>query len=95
MDVEQIKSEVKIVATTWSPIVKLYELCGGLSEFFALIFATAAIYLAVKGKLDANFSITITSIQGLLCGHDALDDYFRHKREQREADAKRSSDGRA
>lgn len=88
MDVNQIENKVKIAATTWSPIVKMYELCGGLSEFFALVFGTAAIVLAFRGKLDGNFAVTITAIQGLLCGHDAMDDYFRHRREQREADRK-------
>lgn len=85
MDVGQIEAKAKVAATTWSPIVKLYELCGGLSEFFAIVFGTAAIILAFRGKLDGNFALTITSIQGLLCGHDAMDDYFRHKREEREA----------
>lgn len=85
MDIKPIEEKVKVAATTWSPLLKLYEACGGLSEFFALIFAAAAIVLAFKGKLDANFSITITAIQGLLVGHDAMDDWFRHKREQREA----------
>lgn len=89
MDLGQIESKAKIVATTWSPIVKLYELCGGLSEFFALVFGASAIVLAFRGKLDGNFALAITAIQGLLCGHDAMDDYFRHKREQR--DAERSS----
>lgn len=88
MDLTSIENKAKVIATTWSPIVKMYELCGGLSEFFALIFAVSAIVLAFRGKLDANFSITITAIQGLLCGHDALDDWFKHKREQREAEKK-------
>lgn len=86
MDIHQIENKVKIAATTWSPIVKMYDLCGGLSEFFALVFGTTAIVLAFRGKLDGNFALTITAIQGLLCGHDALDDYFRHKREQRDAE---------
>lgn len=85
MDVGQIEAKAKVAATTWSPIVKLYELCGGLSEFFALVFGGVAVALAWKGKLDGNFALTITAIQGLLCGHDAMDDYFRHKREEREA----------
>lgn len=88
MDLNQIENKVKVVATTWSPIVKLYELCGGLSEFFALVFGATAIVLAWRGKLDGNFAITITAIQGLLCGHDAMDDYFQHKREQQEAERK-------
>ena len=53
----------------------VYHVFGGLSEFWAVVFGAACIVLAFKGKLDGNFALTITAIQGLLCAHDALDDY--------------------
>jgi len=53
----------------------VYHAFGGLSEFWAVVFGSAAIILAFRGKLDPNFALAITAIQGLLCAHDALDDY--------------------
>jgi hypothetical protein len=58
-----------------STMMPIYGLFGGLSEFWAAIFATSAIILAFHGKLDGNFALAITAIQGILVAHDAMDDY--------------------
>jgi hypothetical protein len=57
--------------TAFTPV---YVFFGGLSEFWAIVFGTACIVLAFRGKLDGNFALAVTAIQGLLCAHDALDD---------------------
>jgi hypothetical protein len=57
-----------------SSLSGLYRFAGGLSEFWAVVFGTACIVLAFRGKLDGNFALAVTAIQGLLCAHDALDD---------------------
>jgi len=58
-----------------STLMPLYGAFGGLSEFWAFVFATSAIVLAFHGKLDGNFALAITAIQGILVAHDAMDDY--------------------
>jgi hypothetical protein len=65
-------------------LTPLYQTAGGLSEFYALIFAASGIFLAFRGKLDGNFAAMIVAIQGLLCAHDAVDDFLKHKKEERE-----------
>jgi hypothetical protein len=60
----------------------LYRQFGGLSEFYAFLFATAGITLAFLGKLEGPFAAMIVSVQGILCAHDSMDDYFKHKKEQ-------------
>lgn len=73
-------------------LLPLYDIFGGLSEFWAAVFGTCGIILAFKGKLDANFAVMITAVQALLVAHDALDDYHsRKKRDAERADAQRSS----
>lgn len=63
-----------------SSLMPLYDAVGGLSEFYALVFAATGIVLAFRGKLDANFAGMIVAVQGLLVAHDALDDYHARKR---------------
>jgi hypothetical protein len=65
-------------------LLPLYDFFGGLSEFYAVIFAISGIVLAFRGKLDSNFAAMIVAIQGLLVAHDALDDY--HTRKRRDGD---------
>lgn len=68
-----------------SPMMSVYDVFGGLSEFYAFVFMCAGITLAFIGKLDGNFAAMITAVQGLLIAHDALDDYHsRNKREGKE-----------
>lgn len=64
-------------------LLPLYDVFGGLSEFWAFIFGVSGIILAFKGKLDGNFAAMITAIVGILTVHDALDDYHsRNKRNE-------------
>jgi hypothetical protein len=66
------KAKQIIQSGAFTPV---YHFFGGLSEFWAIVFGVACVILAFRGKLDGNFALTITAIQGLLCAHDALDDY--------------------
>ena len=60
----------------------IYRQFGGLSEFYAFVFMAAGITLAFLGKLDSNFAAMIVAVQGILCAHDAMDDFLQHKKEQ-------------
>ena len=64
-------------------LLPIYNIAGGLSEFYALIFSASGIILAFKGKLDGNFAAMIVAVQGLLVAHDAIDDFLNHKKEER------------
>jgi hypothetical protein len=72
---------VKII--TNANLLVIYKLAGGLSEFWALVFGTAGIVLAFRGKLDGNFAAMIVAVQGLLVAHDGIDDFLQHKKEER------------
>jgi hypothetical protein len=65
------KASQIIHAGAFTPV---YVFFGGLSEFWAVVFGASCIVLAFRGKLDGNFALAVTAIQGLLCAHDALDD---------------------
>ncbi len=60
----------------------VYDIAGGLSEFYAFIFSVSGIVLEFRGKLDGNFAAMIVAIQGLLVAHDAIDGYLEHKKQQ-------------
>jgi hypothetical protein len=60
-------------------LLPLYDVFGGLSEFWVAIFGGFGIYLAVRGKLDANYSAMISALTALLVAHDSLDDYHTRK----------------
>jgi hypothetical protein len=66
------------------PLIGLYSVAGGLSEFWAFVFGITGIVLAFRGKLDGNFALMITAVQALLVAHDALDNHFQDRKEQRE-----------
>jgi hypothetical protein len=63
-------------------LIPLYNIAGGLSEFYALVFSVSGIILAFRGKLDGNFAAMIVAIQGLLVAHDAIDGFLEHKKAQ-------------
>lgn len=63
-------------------LMPLYSFAGGLSEFWALVFGTACVILAFKGKLDGNFALAVTAITGILTAHDAMDDYHARQVQQ-------------
>jgi hypothetical protein len=60
----------------------VYDLFGGLSEFWFGVFAVITIYFEWKGKLEPNFAITITAITAILMAHEALDDMHSRKMRQ-------------
>jgi hypothetical protein len=65
-----------------SALGPIYNMAGGLSEFYALVFSAAGITLAFRGKLDGNFAAMIVAIQGLLVAHDAIDGYLERKKSE-------------
>ena len=67
-------------------LIPMYSLFGGLSEFYCFWLFLAICYFEYKGKLEGSFAAAITAITGILALHDGLDDYFVHRREQRQHD---------
>lgn len=62
-------------------LLPVYEFFGGMTETYAPFLAVAGIVLAFRSKLDGNFALMITALQGMLIAHDSLDDFFKHKRD--------------
>ena len=74
---------VRLVKNT--ALLPVYQAFGGLSEFWALIFGVSGIVLAFRGKLDSNFAAMIVAVQGILCAHDALDDFHSRRTRNEES----------
>ena len=47
----------------------------GRATTFAIVFAIVGIWLACHGKLDANYSLFVTAIQGLIFAHSCKEDW--------------------
>ena len=57
----------------------------GRATTFAILFTICGLILAFKGKLDANYALFVTAIQGLVFAHSCKEDWFaRRDREQDE-----------
>lgn len=55
---------------------KLFSFFQGRATAFAIVFTIVGCTLAFKGKLDANFALFVTAIQGLVFAHSLKQDYF-------------------
>ena len=72
---------VKSAKVDWQygPMAALFTLFQGRATFFASVFTLAGIILAFKGKLDANYSLFVASIQALIFAHSCKEDWFSLK----------------
>jgi hypothetical protein len=69
----------------FGPIAAVFSFFQGRATFFALIFTVAGIVLAFKGKLDANYALFVTAIQGLVFAHSIKEDYFGMRQNQQQS----------
>ena len=53
----------------------------GRATTFAIAFAVVGIALAFRGKLDANYALFVTAIQGLIFAHSCKEDWHEQKME--------------
>jgi len=51
----------------------------GRATAFAIIFTVAGLILAFRGKLDANYALFVTAIQGLIFAHSCKEDWHEQR----------------
>lgn len=51
----------------------------GRATTFAIVFTVVGIVLAFKGKLDANYALFVTAIQGLVFAHSCKEDWHEQR----------------
>jgi hypothetical protein len=47
----------------------------GRATTFAIVFTVVGIILAFRGKLDTNYSLFVTAVQGLIFAHSCKEDW--------------------
>lgn len=55
-------------------LTKVYDFFGGVTEFYAAVFAVTAIYMAFKNLLTATFVAAIGAIQAFVTANDVHND---------------------
>ncbi len=70
-------------------VAAFFNFFQGRATAFAIAFTTVGIVLAFRGKLDANYALFVTAVQGLIFCHSCKEDWH----EQRMAELKRKDDG--
>ncbi len=74
----------KIVDTAenFGPIATFFNFWQGRSTAFAIVFAIVGIILAFLGKLNGDYALFVTAIQGLVFCHSAKEDWVDYKQRQ-------------
>lgn len=54
----------------------------GRATAFAILFTVCGLILAFRGKLDGNYALFITAIQGLVFAHSCKEDWNDYKNRQ-------------
>jgi hypothetical protein len=72
-----IKSEIQQSGFTAS----FFNFFQGRATTFAIAFAIVGVILAFRGKLDANYSLFVTAIQGLIFAHSCKEDWHEQRME--------------
>jgi len=60
-------------------IAAFFNFFQGRATAFAIAFAVVGVILAFKGKLDANYSLFVTAIQGLVFAHSCKEDWHTQR----------------
>ena len=60
-------------------VASVFNFFQGRATAFAILFAGVGIRLAFMGKLDANYALFVTAIQGLIFAHSCKEDWHEQK----------------
>lgn len=71
-------------------VASIFNFFQGRATAFAILFAGVGIRLAFMGKLDANYALFVTAIQGLIFAHSCKEDW--HEQKMAELDGKKEHD---
>lgn len=65
-------------------VASIFNFFQGRATAFAILFAGVGIRLAFMGKLDANYALFVTAIQGLVFAHSLKEDIMDQRDAERE-----------
>ena len=63
-------------------VAAFFNFFQGRATCFAILFSGVGIRLAFMGKLDANYALFVTAIQGLIFAHSCKEDWHEQKMEE-------------
>lgn len=63
-------------------VAAFFNFFQGRATAFAIAFTICGIVLAFRGKLDANYALFVTAIQGLVFAHSCKEDWHQQKMAQ-------------
>lgn len=81
----QLPSKVKSLASEVSSsgiTASFFNFFQGRATAFAILFTICGLILAFRGKLDANYALFVTAIQGLVFAHSCKEDWYNYKKQQ-------------
>jgi len=60
-------------------VASLFNFFQGRATAFAILFSVVGIRLAFMGKLDSNYAMFVTAIQGLIFCHSCKEDWHEQR----------------
>src|ERR1035438_6290282 len=63
-------------------VAAFFNFFQGRATAFAILFSGVGIRLAFMGKLDGNYALFVTAIQGLIFCHSCKEDWHEQKMEE-------------
>jgi len=60
-------------------VASIFNFFQGRATAFAILFSVVGIKLAFMGKLDANYALFVTAIQGLIFAHSCKEDWHKQR----------------
>lgn len=74
-------------------VASLFNFFQGRATAFAILFSAVGIRLAFMGKLDANYALFVTAIQGLIFAHSCKEDWHEQRMEELSQNVAEKKDG--
>ena len=74
-------------------VAAFFNFFQGRATAFAILFSAVGIRLAFMGKLDSNYALFVTAIQGLIFAHSCKEDWHEQKMEELKQSTSDKKDG--
>lgn len=82
MKIPSILKKVEVDLQQSGAVASFFNFFQGRATAFAILFSAVGIRLAFMGKLDANYALFVTAIQGLIFAHSCKEDWHEQKMEE-------------
>src|SRR5208337_1579815 len=79
MKMPDLIATVKVGVQQSGLTASFFNFFQGRATFFAIVFTVCGIILAFRGKLDANYSLFVTAVQGLIFAHSCKEDWHEQR----------------